>query len=226
MKPILTTCALLVGLLAAAQAPRKTLAQRLDSMLARSRAPRDWLFGDRFRYDSGGFRPLAGFLPDSLQPARGTAYWEINTWTGTRWRNDYRSDHGQAPDSVVLTRAQAGFGMYMAPGSWTWYLSVRSPRGLYSVHDTAALRRFLGPIDNPWKAALWLYVQGPADILPPPLQYPPARWKAVEGGWLFRMEFTVDSCPISSAEVAYFVGRDGRVVYVRVIWTQVSGGCA
>jgi hypothetical protein len=193
-----------------------------------TQAPADSVIVATCLSDTAGFRAFPdGSLLDSVRPAKGISAWEINTAVSkTRFRNFYRFPAKNLPDTVVLSECMVGFGTFCPPNGCAWYISARQGNKVKTVKDLDELSVFIGMLDNAFDACFWLLSHNLANSLILPLKTNSLnRYKRVKDGFLLRINMRVRDCPVTHAEVTYFVGDDKRIVKIISRITLISEGC-
>jgi hypothetical protein len=179
--------------------------------------------------DSTGFTayPAVGLLENLKLPVKYTQL-EINTWIspyvkGKRNYHEYRNLYRYpAPaqklaDSVVLTQCDLlkCFTACLCPTIFPWYISAQAADNKQvTIGDTSNMKTFLGSINNPFNAYLWLQPHDMyADI---PLKTSArAKYKKVKNGYLICYKARINGYRhVAFADVTYFIGNDFRVILV------------
>ncbi|HMH22786.1 MAG TPA: hypothetical protein VK563_13460 [Puia sp.] len=197
---------------------------------AQTQATADSLIVHRYLNDTLGFTPYTGAsLPGSVVPDKAFSYWELNMIDGNRtFTNLYRSAEtkGQSKQDV-LSKTTNGIGTVCPPGWCSWYISARKATGdTVTVTDCQGLGNFLGEIVNPYNAFFLLSCSTKYDSGIIPLGTAPGTsYKSVANGFLIIVNLRVNDCPVTDADLLYYVGKDKRVILIQQLRKTVLGGC-
>jgi hypothetical protein len=198
----------------------------LNMRLSSNQDEVDVLIAKRLHNDTLSFLSFTDnkFL-DSIVPNRQIIYWEINS---NSW-NLYNSKNGKnllKYDSIVLSKSDNGIGSFCPPGWCSWYISARMKDGnIATVSDWKGLKFFIGSIDNQFDAYFWLassiglYAQVPFNTTDV------SKYKIYQKGYLIRTAVRISECPVTYADVLYFVGKDKKVTFIQALSINGIGGC-
>ncbi len=204
----------------------------LDEKLCKGQTAEDSLVKLKYFNDTLGFISFPNTsLPDSLIPNRAISYWELN-WSlrQERYTNLYKSTTGVnnvKNDTVVLTKTINGFGTVCPPGWCSWYISAKFKNGkIVTVKDASSLSAFIGRIDNQFDAYLWLTCFPYSDSKGTPVKISSSsKYKKIINGYLMVMSLQVSDCPVTNADILYFVGNTKNVTYIKILKTKNEEGC-
>ncbi len=204
----------------------------LNKELSQGQIKIDSVLKIKYLNDTLGFINFPNtLLPDSLIPNRAISYWELNfNRGGQSCTNLYRSTKGENRsnnDTLVLTKSNDGFGTVCPPGWCTWYISTKLKNGkTETVTNWKTLSAFIGKIDNPFDAYFWLTCFTHSDSKNIPLRVSgSSKYKIINDGYLIIVNLRVNDCPITSADILYFVRKDKNVTYIQILNTTEYGGC-
>lgn len=187
----------------------------------------------QYRNDTSGFTayPRTPFY-DSVHPSGAALRWEVNTCDArqSKYTNLYRSYHSAQPlnDTMVLTKSNGGFGTICPPGYCFWYISEERQNGTCTTIATVdSVRRFLGQIDNAYKAYVWLsfFPYQDSRLVPFTIFYEACSYKKTVDGYLVIIHLRVNDCPITHANLLYHVRRDNNVSFIKILKVFTEGGC-
>jgi hypothetical protein len=201
----------------------------------------------KYKDDTTGFVSFPdGFLMENLHLPEKYKKLEINTWVSLytpggvkyQYRNLYRYPvlTRRLPDTAVLSKCDLlkCFAAFNGPSFSTWYISAQLKDNTLKTigNDTVAIKSFLGNAGNEFNACLWLnvyntchfYLYEAASEVPVEISHL-VKYKKVDNGFLILTRARISNCPISSADLTYFVGNDFRVVLISKKNISVFKGC-
>ena len=209
-----------------------TFNNRLNKELSRGQTTVDSALKIKYLNDTSDFINFPNTsLLDSLVPNKTIAYWELNFNSGEKnFKNLYKSTTGENKsnnDSVVLTKANEGFGTVCPPRWCNWYISTKLKKGkAESITNWKTLSKFIGKIDNQFDAYLWLTCFTYSDSKSLPLSVSTSsKYKIINGGYLIIVNFRVNDCPVTNADLLYFIRKDQNVTFIQILNTSSNGEC-
>jgi hypothetical protein len=128
---------------------------------------------------------------------------------------------------ITNAKSSQGFGPSCAPGWCVWYIAAKMYDSKEVIlKNISGLKMFVGKINNHYDA--YLLLQG--------FYYTSARgiplvigvgnkFKRVKNGYLISVLSIIRDCPITDANIIYFVGDDKRITVIRVLNVEVGKGC-
>jgi hypothetical protein len=232
LKTVIYLISIFLGTSVTAQREADTVfIKQLQSKLKEGQTGEDSLIAIKYFNDTLNLIPYPETsLLDSLIPDEKISYWELNFQGFGSYKNLYRSNIGEnklRDDSIVLTKAARGFGTVCPPGWCIWYLSAKfKSGGVITITDWKSLSDFIGKIDNQFDAYLWLtrFPYSESEGIPQkPSEF--SRYKIRDDGYLIVLNVRVSDCPVTNAELLYFVRKDKNVSFIQILKLIASGGC-
>ena len=187
----------------------------------RQKAGTDSVLIKKYEHDTLAFKPFArnGLLLDSIHPKPQFTKWELNVKDHVVYHNIERFPRPDMaiPDTVVLSRPGKNKGfMVISLSPRTWYMSALKGNKTVTIQDMKGLSRFLGAIDNPYDAYLWLFFRKSKKMGNP-------GYKTVEDGFLISGTGSGGDMAFPDKKIivthTYLVGFNKKVEEIR---TQVT----
>lgn len=187
----------------------------------------------RYQNDTTGFITITDTgMTDSLKPSHRFVAWEVNTIhtmiyvrhgypPGSPYKNLWRYPKSgiKQADSVLLTHCDLlhSFTACLCADLFPWYMSVKTHDAqLLTVNNESLMQQFLGKIDNPYNAVLWLHVIDET-LSEPGQDGRRFHYKKVKNGYLIRYNTRVDEdkhSHVTYGDLTVFMGADFRVLFI------------
>lgn len=168
---------------------------------------------NQYKNDTTGFYPLKSQqLIDSLHPKKGYTYWELSR--DERIIESYHRKRKNSDKSLTPLPTGKGFLIVRPPTTSSCHLSAIYNGSPHSISTKSELLRFLGKIDTPFEAALWLFlIKG---------KWTNCKYKQVDDGFLLRFDDYPPTDMVFEHIIreAYdtrtlFIGHDGFICEVK-----------
>jgi hypothetical protein len=173
-----------------------------------------------YQKDSANFRAFPDcILLDSITPNKEIKQWELNRVNGYNDNIKYVIENVYKPRNSSISffeyrnshKPENGFGTICPPTWCFWYILAKKD-SVYNISGFNLLSDFIGTIDNPYDAYFWLISHdlGDSRILPLKIE-PKTRYRKIRNGYLIEVSLMVSDCPITNADLLYFVGKDKKI---------------